>query len=347
MRKQVNEMELLAAIFENALDAKVVISKKGRVFRANRAADRVFLGIDDVDLKGRNIYGLLRGESKKRFRELVQSLHKEHNIHQELELEVRNVKRVFDLVATADIVQDMDLFIMRDITDKVREKQSREKFIAIAGHELKTPLAVISAYTDLLKRRSKDDALTTLYLNKISTKNKLLTAYIESILDEIRIGAGRFFFEDKEYSFDKIVSETLFDLSKAYPKANIKITGKANAEVFVDRERIAQVIKNLVINAIKHSPSRKPIEVEVVRVGAHVRFSVKDHGHGVPRREQQDIFNAFYRSRKSSTTKSGMGLGLYISRRIVRQYSGTIGVESRVGKGAKFYFEIPVMEKQR
>lgn len=339
-----DEIELLASAFESSLDAKLVIFSNGKIYRANRAAEKIFLRPSISVLEERNILSLVSGKTKVALKDFLSSLKEVGQLHEELELKIDGDNRVFDITANAFIMSNLHLLTLRDITDKVRDKETREKFIAIAGHELKTPLAVISAYTDLLKRKYKDDPVMAVYLNKISNKNKVLTHYIDSILDEIRIGAGKLSFDDKKYKFGAIVKEPVEELKRAYPQAKIVHRGRADSLVNVDKERIAQVVRNLIVNAIKHSPRGKKIFVDIDTKENSVYFSVKNSGKGIPKKEQNAIFQAFYRSKKV-TKGSGLGLGLYISKQILNQYRGIIGVESQKGKGAKFFFEIPVFKE--
>ncbi len=338
-----DEIELLASVFESSLDAKIIFSSKGKVYRSNRAAERLFLGKDGGDLEGSNIFKLFKGKSAKNLKNFLIKLAETKEVHDEVELRINGDSKIFDVTGNASIVKNLNLMILRDITEKARDKRSREQFIAIAGHELKTPLTVISVYTDLLKRRYKDDYSMQIYLEKISDKSKVLLNYIESILDEIKIGAGKLSFEDSPQNFTSIILETVSDLKKAFPKAQINVYGRANKTLNVDRERIAQVVRNLVVNAIRHSPKRKPITVGIKSVNGSVMCSVTDLGRGIAKKEQSLLFNAFYRGTNSKKFKGGgLGLGLYISKQIVKRYGGTIAVESKVGQGTKFYFVLPV-----
>lgn len=336
-----NELELMASVFESSIDSKLIVNNKGKIYRANRAAEKIFLKPGDKDLQGRNMFGLVSGGSRVRLRDFFSKLKKDVQLHEEVELKVQNEMKVFDINANAFIADHMHLLIFRDVTQKVREMETRSQFIAVAGHELKTPLAVISAYTDLLLRKSKDNPTSLKYLKKIAEKNKVLTNYIESILDEIRIGTGKFTYDDKEYKFESIVRSAVEEIAKAYPEFEINLIGKSEGSIFADKERISQVVRNFLVNAIKHSQKTKPIEVEMKTEGWYLALYVTDHGPGIALKDQSSIFKAFYRKKESrQSQKGGLGLGLYISKQIIKKYNGEIGVTSRRGKGATFYFKV-------
>lgn len=336
-----DEVELLASVFESSLDAKLIFYSSGKIYRANLAAEKIFLKPGVKELEGRNILTLLSSKSRNSLSKFLERLKAEREIHDELEIRINGENKVFDVTGNAFIVRKLHLIILRDVTERVREKKSREQFIAIAGHELKTPLTVISVYTELLKKKFKDNRSLLIYLNKISGKTKLLTEYIDSILDEIRIGTGKFQFDDRVYKFDTIASTVLSELRRAYPESKIVFQSKTGRLINVDKERVSQVIRNLVVNAIKHSPQRKAILVESRVEMDNIYFSVTDRGKGISIQEQPLLFQAFYRGTDSKKQKSGLGLGLYLSKQIIKRYGGVIGVESKKGKGAKFFFELP------
>lgn len=338
-----NETDLLAAVFESSLDAKIIFSSKGKIYRANKAAQNLLSGPDGGSLDGRNIFDTFRGKSVTHLRSLLVKLKDTLAVHEELELRIGSESKTFDVTGYAFIVDQLHLIILRDITEKARDKKAREQFIAIAGHELKTPLTVISVYTDLLKRKYKDDALMQVYLTKISGKSKVLADYIESILDEIRIGAGKLSYEDKPNNFNSIILETVSEIGKAFPKAQLEVKCGEDIEINVDRERVSQVIRNFLVNAIRHSPKNREIIIRSKVNEELIYLSVKDQGCGISKKEQPLLFQAFHRGPNSKKIQGGgLGLGLYISKQIVKRYGGTIGVESKLGHGAKFFFVLPV-----
>ncbi len=119
--------------------------------------------------------------------------------------------------------------------------------------------------------------------------------------------------------------------------------GSTGVEVLADRDRIIQVLINLITNAIKYSPKADKITVTTKKMGSKVEVCIQDFGPGIPKEEQEKIFERFFRSHnKAESNISGLGLGLYISTEIIRRHRGKLWVESTKGKGSKFYFSLPI-----
>jgi signal transduction histidine kinase len=145
------------------------------------------------------------------------------------------------------------------------------------------------------------------------------------------------------------LARTIVDAARAHLPAGIELTLASEAElppVAGDPDKVRQVLANLVDNAIKYSPDGGPVEVAVARRDHAVRFSVRDRGLGIPAGDQRRIFDKFYRLDPNLTRGvGGTGLGLYICRELVRRMDGSIWVESRVGEGSRFTFELPSAEQ--
>lgn len=236
-----------------------------------------------------------------------------------------------------------------DITKSKKEDERVNHFIATASHELKTPLAGIKAFNQLVARKfisQRFDNLPTFFA-RIDEKVDEVTKIINDFLDSTKIRAGVFDFNPEVFDFDEFVDTTIKDLQSIFPAHKIIKKGNAKRKIVGDRSRIRQVLTNLLGNARKYSPQSKEIVVTVAAVKKGVRVTVQDTGIGISQSELKKIFEPFYRGGKKYTGNvGGLGLGLHISSYIVKLHGGSMGVESEVGVGSTFHFTLPLMLKK-
>ena len=236
-----------------------------------------------------------------------------------------------------------------DIHDIKVHEQRRDDFIKMASHELKTPVTSVKGYVQLLLDMFKEDyknippeaiqkALST--IDKQITK---LTRLMGELLDLSRIDSGKLELDVREFNLNNVVSETVQDLRHSNSH-NIIIKADAEYNVRGDKDRISQVLSNLLTNAVKYSPNSKNIEVSVQHADAgNVAVNVKDQGIGIDKKDQGKIFERFYRAEGwSEQTYPGFGIGLFIASEIIHRHNGSISVESEKGKGSCFTFTLPV-----
>jgi signal transduction histidine kinase len=170
-----------------------------------------------------------------------------------------------------------------------------------------------------------------------------LTMLITDLLDNIRIQNGKLICKEVFYNFNDLVHEVVDDLQKMNPAYRINLNTAKEATVFGDKEKIGQVINNLITNAEKYSPGTSEIIVNTEVQKEGVQLSVKDFGIGIPVSEQQLVFEQFYRvNGDSQSTFPGMGIGLYICAEIISRQAGKIWLESTIGKGSTFYIWLPL-----
>ena len=230
------------------------------------------------------------------------------------------------------------------IRDQELKDQLKDKFIQIASHELKTPLTSIKAYAQLLARSyssSKDDFLKN-GLTKVDNQVNKMTKLVNDLLNLTKIESGKWTIEKERIDITELVEEVAGDLQIVTETHRIIFEKPTAQFVMADKEQIAQVLINLMNNAVKYSPSDEKIEVTIQPNGSWVTVSVTDHGIGIPLEEHDKIFQRFYRAEQKKNNFSGFGIGLFISSEIVNRHDGQIGVISEPGKGAQFYFRLPL-----
>ena len=235
--------------------------------------------------------------------------------------------------------------------DKIQKEteelvQRRDEFFSIASHELKTPITSLKAYTQLLLMDAEGlyEKQNLVMLSKMDNQIDKLTSLISVLLDSSKVQAGKLSYNKQPFEINKLTGEIIEELRPTSPNQELIFQADIKAEVLGDRERIAQVIKNLLLNAIKYAQDSKKIIVKLSRTGNNVICSVQDFGKGILDIEHTKIFERFYRVLGNNLhTYPGLGLGLFISKEIIEKHGGKIWVESERGKGSTFYFELPVL----
>jgi PAS domain S-box-containing protein len=232
-----------------------------------------------------------------------------------------------------------------DITELKQLQRQKDEFIGIASHELKTPVTSIKAYTQLLESvmRRKGDIHEADMMGKMSVQINRLTVLIEDLLDVTKITSGRLQFHQGWFNFNQMMQEVVEDLQRTTTKHTLIEDFKADVEVYSDKDRISQVLINLITNAIKYSPDADEIIISTKVEHNQVEVCVQDFGIGIAEDKVDKVFEQFYRvSGDKEHTFPGLGLGLYISSEIIIREGGKIWVNSIEGKGSTFCFSLPL-----
>ena len=224
--------------------------------------------------------------------------------------------------------------------------ESRDEFLSMASHELKTPLTVIQLQGELIKRGLKDAAKldlssVTRFSATIERNVHRLTRLVDDMLDISRISSGKLNLETEKVSFKKLIDESVERMVPLLSDAKCELhyTPGDDAIVTVDPFRIEQVMVNLLTNALRYGKG-KPVYVSTRLTENSLIISVKDSGAGISKDDHHRIFERFERA-TTTAGKSGLGLGLFIVKNIVDLHRGTISVKSDLGHGAEFIVEIP------
>jgi two-component system phosphate regulon sensor histidine kinase PhoR len=238
--------------------------------------------------------------------------------------------------------------VFHDITELKKLLRMRSEFVANVSHELKTPLTSIKGYVETLTEEGglKDVAMTHKFLNIIHKQTMRLESLVKDLLTISAI-------ESKEVAMDfhmgdlSMLMQSVMHVMKAsLEKSNHKIIVNVPNDlpkVFVDRNRMEQVLINLIDNAIKFTPAGKNIEVQAAVQGIYIKLDVKDAGMGIPPEHLSRLFERFYRVDKSRSIElGGTGLGLAIVKHIVLAHHGRIDVTSKLGEGSTFTVFLPI-----
>ncbi|HMG81816.1 MAG TPA: response regulator [Ferruginibacter sp.] len=230
-----------------------------------------------------------------------------------------------------------------DIDEQKQAIKKKDEFLTIASHELKTPLTSIKAYIQLLDMMlTKEDKVKT-YVDRTLLQVNKLDNLINDLLDISKIESGKLKFEMKELDFENLLSTTIDTLHQIHPEYNFVRIGKVAAKINGNDVRIEQVIINFINNAIRYAPASKEMHIITEIRDKQLYFAVKDFGIGISKENQQNVYTKFFRVTESGVPVQGLGIGLYICSEILKRHGATFGVESELGKGATFYFRIPVI----
>lgn len=232
-----------------------------------------------------------------------------------------------------------------DIDEQKQLQKQKDEFIGIASHELKTPVTSIKAYAQVLEAMflKKGDLREAGMVNKMNAQVNRLTNLIGDLLDVTKLHTGKLQFNESAFDFNEMVHEVVEEVQRITERHTITEDYVQTGIVHADKDRIGQVITNLITNAIKYSPDASKVIVFTRIKDGEVRLCVQDFGIGIARDKKDRVFEQFYRvSGDKQHTFPGLGLGLYISSEIIKREGGKIWVESVEGKGSTFCFSIPV-----
>ena len=249
--------------------------------------------------------------------------------------------------------------VTRDLTERRQLEQERlaraaaeeavrlrDEFLGAAAHELKTPLTSLRLQVQLLARQlsragTLDPARVQRAVAMVDEQSRKLTALVERLLDVSRLAHGRLALDLAETDVTRLVAEAVERQRALAPDCPLTLEGPASLVAWVDPLRLEQVVTNLLDNAVKHGGER-PIAVTVARpVPGRLQIAVRDQGPGVPAGQRAHLFERFFQA-DSRNVRAGLGLGLYISRQIVRQHGGELAAEFPAEGGSRFVVTLPV-----
>lgn len=248
------------------------------------------------------------------------------------------------------------VLVFRDVTREREIDRVKTEFVSFVSHQLRTPLSVISWYTEMLLAGDVGAVTTEQsdYLGKISQSNHRMVTLINSLLNVSRLELGIFVVDPKKIDIIKIVNGVIDESGRQILDHKLVVVRKFKKDVIkllADKNLLRIVVQNLIANAIKYTPDKGNIKVSISLVGKKkVRIEVSDTGYGIPKNQQANVFTKFFRAENVvEKNTQGTGLGLYIVKMIVEHSGGKIWFKSPVSrmrfgknKGTSFYVEFPL-----
>ncbi len=232
-----------------------------------------------------------------------------------------------------------------DMTERYQDEQRKNDFIGMVSHELKTPLTSLSGFVQLLHHKAQEsgDQFTLTALDRAVNQIRKMTTMINGFLNISRFESGKIHLNYQQFDMEALIREVEADIRLVSSSHPIFFNGTCPVYVPADRDKIGQVIHNLLTNAMKYSPPGSPIVIACVQEAAAVQVSVRDEGMGVRKEDLERLFERYYRAEHAQMeTIAGFGIGLYLCAEIIRRHNGQVWAGSNAGKGSTFFFRLPL-----
>ena len=331
----------LEVVLSELADGVVITDDVGQVLKMNPAAE-MMLGAAESASLGRPFVQVCRDH------ELAAILKAALSGEDQSEGAVEHGLNRRTLLTTAQVVQDgqdrLGLVVLRDISELRRLETVRRDFVANVSHELRTPLTSIRAMVETLEAGVIDDQETTMdFLGRIVIETDRLTALVEDLLDLARLEAGRSGLSYERVDISDLIRDTADRLQTQVERAHLDLDfqlGAVPKPVRLDRQRMEQVLVNLIQNAIKFTPPGGTITLRAYQNDDQATIEVEDTGVGISPENQVRLFERFYKS-DASRNSAGTGLGLAIVKHIVQLHGGSVSVTSVVDEGSTFRVVLP------
>lgn len=351
----VKEQGRLAAIFHSSAEGILTVDATLRIIDFNPAMEH-FTGWQESDVLGRFYFDVLR--PKDRYGNdlslddspILQTFAGQSVVNREMIISARDGQR-FQVVVTASCVRSArgepmtGILTVHDVTRERQQEEQRSTFISVISHELQTPIAIIKGYASTLARPEASLSTNALHSRLVAIEEEAdrLNKLVGNLLYASRIQAGGLQMDVTSLDLEPLIRGLLRRFQVKNPEVSFMLEVSPHLPaVMADRERIEEVLQNLLDNAIKYSPRQRDIKITCSATGEEVIVSVSDSGMGISLREQEQIFERFQRvGDPLAQATPGAGLGLYICRAIVEAHGGRIWVESTLRQGSTFSFSLP------
>lgn len=338
------------AIVETVREPLIILDHNFQVKSVNKGFRKTFrVRVDET--VGHNFFELGNGQwDIPQLRRLLRDILPKDRVFENYE--VRHVfpnigKKIMILNARTVVLAEyrtaLILVAIEDITEKKMIEERTEKFISMASHELRTPLTSIKGFMQLLEQRLNKgvDKPTSYIMSRVIQQLNFLNDMIRDLFDMRKIREGKLVVRRRRINAGPVIKEAVEAFRFITPHRTILFENHTGGKVNADRERIMQVMTNLLTNAVKYSPDKTPIAVSFSVNKKDVIVSVRDNGAGISKADQKNLFNPYF-SADLKKERVGLGLGLYICAEIIKRHEGKLWVESSPGKGSTFFFSLPL-----
>lgn len=334
----------LQAVFQSMVEGIIVADRDGRIISLNSAAEKIF-NITREDAEGRLFLEAVRNSDLAGIMQTV--LERGEFLSREISI-VWPLQKVFQINASPVFVKGSAsacLAVIHDITEIRRLETMRRDFVANVSHELKTPLTAIKGFVEtLLEGALEDKEHSRHFLQIIQDHTARLDSLVNDLLDLSYLESGAASLQRSPVNLRALIDEAFLAFGAKLKKKAIKAENLVDAgfSINADKDKLAQVLTNLIDNAIKFNREHGSLKIYHEDLGGKVKVVVEDSGLGIPAKDLPRIFERFYRvDRARSRELGGTGLGLSIVKHIVELHAGSVGVESVEGSGSKFWFTLP------
>lgn len=334
-----NKME---AVIQNMTDGVIAFSKNGKIIHINSTAKKM-LNISKIEkYKFDKLFEDLEADIK-----IGDLLYLEGNrsCEREITRDKLTLKINFEVFDNEKNKTDGVLTVLHDVTKQQRLEMSRREFVANVSHELKTPLTTIKSHAETLLDVIGENKTAETFTNTILNETDRMTRLVKDLL-LISSLEGKIVLNKTMFSLKDMINDVVSTMSLVANEKGHRLQFEAVAEIpefYGDRDKLEQVLYNIISNSIKYTPNGGKITIKAGRLYGEFFVEVIDNGIGIPEKDLSRIFERFYRVDKARSRElGGTGLGLSISKGIIDAHGGTIKVKSEVGNGTSVIISLPV-----
>lgn len=340
MYREKNKVE---TILTNMTDGIIAVNAEGTVIHANPAAYNIFdISKDELynkdfdEVSGKLELGIS-------FNDLLTDSENNFNI---LNINNRIIKVSVVPIVNEHSKTEGTMLVLQDVTEQEKLDKMRKEFVANVSHELRTPLTTIKSYTEtLLDGAMENKEYTINFLKVINSESERMTRLVKDLLQLSKLDYDKMEWNMKRLNILNIIRDCVVKMEISARQKDQAIFFEAPdelCEIEGDKDRIEQVIINIISNAIKYTPENGNIKVTANRLEGKVQIKISDTGMGIPKDDLPRLFERFYRVDKArSRAMGGTGLGLSIAKNIVEAHKGSIRIESEYGKGTDVIISFP------
>jgi two-component system phosphate regulon sensor histidine kinase PhoR len=350
IRTLTEERNLSSAILGSMVEGVAVVNASERLVFANPGFAEI-LGLDVPPQSGRALVEVVRQT------ELIEAVRRVLKGEPRVEAEiVTGTLRQRFFAATVASVHAADasgaIIVLHDITELRKLERVRRDFVANVSHELRTPLTAIQGFSETLLAGALDDPQNRVrFLEIILEHSKRLARLTDDLLMLSKMDADRLNLEISRLSVSQFVESCVETTQRPAAEKDLRVSvnlAQCLPDIAADRRRLAEILQNLLDNAIQYTPPGGQIMVSASADSDEVTFTVSDTGIGIPQADQPRIFERFYRVDVARSREvGGTGLGLAIAKHLVEVHGGRIWMDSEVGQGSQFHFTVPIFDPER
>lgn len=329
------EKEQLSSILSSMTDAVITFNKDASILLSNPPADELIRRWSPMSASGDEPLPAAL------YHMLDHMLENEEELEEEFELDGHYYTVSLSLLYSKDVVRGA-VAVIRDMTEQHRLEKLRSDFIANVSHELRTPIAMLQGYSEaILDGVVETEEDKNEMIRVISDESNRMGRLVTELLDLARLESGYLRIYQSPVRIGASLERMTSKFSQRAREKNIQLTYAStvqpDTELFVDEDRIEQVVTNLIDNALRHTEENGKVDVRIDDVNERVRITITDSGYGIPKEDLPYVFERFYKADKARTrSKGGTGLGLAIAKNIIDRHEGKIRVDSEIGKGTTF-----------
>jgi len=348
MSSEKNKME---TILKHMADGLIAVNLEGHIIHANPAAIGM-LKVTSEEIESQSYNTLIKQLNEELSLELLMEKCKEGELSDVFEKAGCTYATRYDWFKDEDGNDVGIIILLQDITQRQKLENMQMDFVANVSHELKTPLTTIKSYTETLLDGCVDDPVTVNeFLEIIDNETDRMNRLVKDLLQLSRLDNNQEILNRKEGNLISLLKAAVKKVELTAANKDQHLNCLFNAEeripVDMDKDRVEQVILNIISNAIKYTTEGGRIDIDALKVEKNAVITITDNGIGIPETEQSRVFERFFRVDKArSRALGGTGLGLAISKQIVEGHLGTIELESKDGKGTKVTITLPLSLKK-